>query len=371
LSPPETGCKWTHGWHLLLAEHARESVSPRAGVLLSNSSPARRRLGLVAKAAVVVALLWLLAHEGLISWQATRRAFARYDRMIPAIAALVAAVLLAGIRWQWLLRAHDIRLKLGRTFQLTLIGNFFSLALPGAVSGDLVKAFYVAKEAPGRRRDAFASIVFDRIVGLSALVLVSAVALLLEPRTGIATAGGGAIRLFVGSAAVVAVLFYAYLFLVPGPRQTPRRLLEALERRAPRTASIHRIYVSLRHYHDRRRTVFQALMVSVLIHLLVCFACLNFWRALQPAGGSSLGPFVVVPIGLLVTAVPIAPAGVGTGHAAFGWLFLHLGSRAGANVFSLFVLVQLALAGVGGLIYLGFRSTAEEPDPVAADPNLR
>ena len=83
---------------------------------------------------------------------------------------------------------------------------------------------------------------------------------------------------------------------------------------------------------------------------------------------------MVVPIGLLVTAVPIAPAGVGTSHAAFGWLFLHLGSKAGANVFSLFVLVQLAVAGAGGLIYLGFRGTAGEPDPVgasAADPDVR
>jgi len=73
---------------------------------------------------------------------------------------------------------------------------------------------------------------------------------------------------------------------------------------------------------------------------------------------------MLVPLGLLVTAVPIAPAGIGTGHAAFGWLFLRLGSKAGANVFNLFILVQLALASVGGFFYLGFRSAGE---PVVVD----
>jgi hypothetical protein len=43
---------------------------------------------------------------------------------------------------------------------------------------------------------------------------------------------------------------------------------------------------------------------------------------------------------------------MGTGHAAFGWLFLLLGSRMGANVFNLFAVLQLGLAGVGGLVYL-------------------
>ncbi len=285
--------------------------------------------------------------------------------MAPAVIALVFATFLAAIRWQWLLRAHAIHVRLARTVQLTLIGNFFSLALPGAVSGDFVKAFYVGKETPGRRGDAFASIVFDRIVGVSALVLVSTVALVVGRGAPLTKAGADPIRVFVGSTAAVVVAFYGYLFLVPGQRHPLLRFLHDLEERVPRVGSLRRIYVSLRHYHDRRPAVFQALMVSVLIHLLVCFACLEFWRALDPAAGPALGTFVVVPLGLLVTAVPIAPAGVGTGHAAFGWLFLRLGSRAGANVFNLFVLIQLTQAAVGGLVYLGFRS-AGAPDGVVA-----
>src|SRR5207253_2815839 len=96
---------------------------------------ARRGLGLAAKLGLVFVLLYLLAHAGLISLRATRRGFARYDLMGPAVLALVSATLLAALRWHWLLRAHALHVPLLRTLQLTLIGNFFSLALPGAVSG--------------------------------------------------------------------------------------------------------------------------------------------------------------------------------------------------------------------------------------------
>jgi uncharacterized membrane protein YbhN (UPF0104 family) len=71
--------------------------------------------------------------------------------------------------------------------------------------------------------------------------------------------------------------------------------------------------------------------------------------------------YVVVPIGLLITAIPVLPAGVGTGHAAFLYLFGLLGSQRGADIFSLYALGQILTGAIGGLIYLRFRAT--EPSP--------
>jgi uncharacterized protein (TIRG00374 family) len=326
-----------------------------------------KRLGLVLKVALVVALLWFLARKGFISLDATRRAFTHADRMIPAIVALVAAMLLGVLRWHWLLRGHGIVLPATRTLTFALIGNFFNLALPGAVSGDVVKAFYIARERPGRRGDALASIVFDRVAGLAALVLLAAAALLIELDAVRGTRLLNAIQVFITVAAVVVIVFFAHLFLV-SPRHDPLlALLHALERRVPRARSVTALYRALRHYHGHPRLVVTVLAVSVLLHCLVCFAFLDFWRALEPVGVPVLSLFVVVPLGLLVTAVPVAPAGMGTGHAAFGALFLLLGSKVGANVFSVFVVVQLAVAGIGGLVYLGFRSDDARDRPRAPD----
>jgi uncharacterized protein (TIRG00374 family) len=319
-----------------------------------------RHLKLIAKFALAAALFWFLGSKGLISIDATGRAFTRLDRILPAMAAILVTNLLGVVRWQWLLRAQGIRLPFLRVFQLTFIGNFFNLALPGAVSGDFVKAFYVARETHVPRGRVFGTILFDRIVGVSALVLVSAAALALNFTRFWAVFRH--IQSVVITAALGAVLFFAYLFLV-GERNDPvLRALGRIERRTPKLGSLVRIYEGVRHYHAHRWTVVKALLASFAIHTLVCFACVYFSQALGDPIHPALGVYVVTPMGLLVTAVPLTPAGVGTGHAAFGYLYGLLDSARGADVFSLFILTQLASGAVGGLIYLRFR--AHEPRPV-------
>jgi uncharacterized membrane protein YbhN (UPF0104 family) len=75
--------------------------------------------------------------------------------------------------------------------------------------------------------------------------------------------------------------------------------------------------------------------------------------------------FVVVPLGLLVTAVPVTPAGVGTGHGAFGYLFGLLGSTVGANVFSFVLLSNIVFAAAGGLVYLRYKKEPGHELPVS------
>lgn len=320
------------------------------------------RLTLVLKTAFVVVLLYILSQKGLISLQATRRAFAHWDRIVLATTALLGSMLLSVLRWHFLLRERGIELRPRRTLALAMIGNFFNLALPGAISGDVVKGFYIAKERPGRRDDVFASILFDRVAGLSGLVLLAAIALLMEGDGVLGTKLVNAIQILIATAAVVMIVFYGYLFLVQERHDPVLGILRGLERRATRFGSLVRLYLALGRYRDHPRAVVWAIGSSVVIHCLICFMFWNLWRALEPASAATIALLVVVPVGLLVTTVPIAPAGLGTGHAAFGWLFLLLGSKMGANVFSLSVILQLVLGGIGGLVYLRFRPP-EPPTP--------
>ena len=57
------------------------------------------------------------------------------------------------------------------------------------------------------------------------------------------------------------------------------------------------------------------------------------------------------------------PGGVGTGHAAFGILFQVIGSARGADAFSFYVLSQLLIGAVGGVIYLRFKSRGTDLAP--------
>jgi hypothetical protein len=314
------------------------------------------RLKFGAKLLLVGGLLYFLATKGVIDLRATALAFSRWELVAPGMGLLLVATLLGFVRWRWLLAAQGVEIPSLRALELTLVGNFFNIALPGAVSGDLVKAVYVARESEGKRSSALGSILFDRVAGLSALSLLAAVALLVGWNE---LDGGGflpAVRLFVLLPGAAFLVFYAYLFSV-GERWDPLlALLRRVEGRFSFVGSFTRIYESLRRYHHHRWTVVRAVALSILIHVCVCCAMALFLGALGEGGAPLSGIFVSVPIGLLATAVPLAPAGIGTGHAAFGWLFRFLGTERGADVFSLFALLQLCVGGVGGLVYLRFRA---------------
>src|SRR5579885_102540 len=183
------------------------------------------------KAAAVIALLVVLGMKGFISLDKTRRALGDWGHIVPAIVFSFIALCRGILRWQWLLRAQGIRIPLLRTAELSLIGNFFNVALPGAVSGDLVKAFYVGREVEGKRARSLGAILFDRVVGLSALVMVSAGALSLGLEAYRGTALLKGIQVLMALAAAGVISFYAYLFLVGERRDPLLALLKRLETR--------------------------------------------------------------------------------------------------------------------------------------------
>lgn len=318
------------------------------------------------KIGFVGALLYFLAQRGFLSAQATARAFTQLQYMIPAYLLLFLNLPLGMSRWRWLLKAQGTDLSFQKIAQLSLIGNFFNLALPGAVSGDFVKAFYVAKEVGASSKGrTFGSILFDRLIGLSGLVLVSAFALILESSRG--TSSGESARLLqaltfiVSLAAAAVVFFFGYLFLVKERHDPFLRFLKWAESKISKLGSLRRIYEGTRFYHHHRWIVTKAMLASITIHLICGFSCVLLSKALGD-DLSFLSILVVVPLGLLATAVPIMPAGIGTGHAAFGFLFILLGSQRGADVFTLFVLNQLISGAIGGIVYLRFKGTAPAPD---------
>lgn len=313
------------------------------------------------KVGLVAGLLYLLGQRGFLSYEKTRAAFSHSGLMFAAIFTMLSTAFIGALRWQWLLRAQGIEFPYSKTLRLAFIGNFFNIALPGAVSGDVVKAFYVADLVPGLRGRAFGSILFDRIVGLSALVFVAAGALLLRIESLWGSVFLNAIYFFVVTAAVVVLCLYAYLFLVREDKDPLLAALKKLEKKNEKLGSLGRIYEGMRHYHSHRITVLKVLGVSILIHLAVGTCYVLFMKSLEVSGLDPALFFIVVPLGLLVTAVPVAPAGIGTGHYAFAHLFLLLGTDRGADVFTLFAICQLLIGAIGGLVYLRYKKSGPIP----------
>jgi len=71
---------------------------------------------------------------------------------------------------------------------------------------------------------------------------------------------------------------------------------------------------------------------------------------------------VLVPVGLMLTTVPITPASLGVGQVAFLALFQLAGSLQGANLFTLYMLSQVLINLSGAALFPLLQSRAVLPD---------
>lgn len=315
----------------------------------------------ILKLLLVFGLLAYLAKKEFISVEATARALSAWEYIVPAYICFALTGILSIYRWHLLLRSQGIEIPLLRATELSLVGFFFNVALPGAVSGDVMKAVYMGKELPGKRAAAFGSILFDRILGVSALVLVSAGGMVLS----FSEEWGGklfdAISLVILASAGGVIFFYAYLFLVKDHFDPVLAIFKKAELKFPFVTHLTRTYESVKIYQSHAIAVLVSLLISLVIHLLAVAGFILLTLAIGESWISNLATTVLAPLGLLVSAIPVLPAGIGTGHAAFSWLFFQIGSKRGADLFTLYVLYKFLEGSVGGLIYLRFKSGMKLP----------
>ncbi len=335
----EVGCKWRSGWR-------------------------RWRLPLV-KLTFVAGLMVFLVQKKIISYEAMQGASQQWPLLLLGFSSLALAMGLGVVRWYWLLQAVGLHLRPWRVFQLTMIGNFFNIAIPGAVSGDFLKGYYILQQAgdalnvsQGR---VVMSIIMDRLVGLSALVWLAAASLGLEGQAATTTTLREGIGLMMGLGALGIAAFYGYLLLVSAQRDPLLKGLSRLSKKFQGLKTLQTLYLSLRGYHTHPVALLASLALSLVIHLLTGSSCWLFARALGDQTVSLIQVTSVVPFGLLINAIPLAPAGMGTGNYAFAQLFGWVDSPCGGDVYSLFALSTILLSSVGGVIYLRFSQANPTP----------
>lgn len=88
-----------------------------------------------------------------------------------------ATIFLGVARWRQVLRVHGIELSFARATEISLVAHFFNSFLLGAAGGDLMKAYYAARESHHKKAEAVGTVFVDRIIGLFALLVFSVVAM--------------------------------------------------------------------------------------------------------------------------------------------------------------------------------------------------
>jgi uncharacterized protein (TIRG00374 family) len=309
------------------------------------------RIKLLLKFALVGVVFWILFRKGLVTAASFRAMLDSPFALISVILLMAFNTFLGSARWKNLLDAKGAHLSLFKVFELNMIGSFFNIALPGAVSGDFVKAVYVSKAFPDRRAGVFGSMLLDRFLGMSAMIFVGAISALIS--TFINWGGELPMALLISICGLGAgiLVFLVYMFL--SHRRDPLfKLIRFVTKRHTRLQLIDKLYLGVMDYRSRPREVFLAIAQSLIIHFLLVMIAFSISETVSVKPISLVALAVIVPIGMLATTIPVLPAGVGTGHAAFFALFQLVGSQQGAEIFSLIVMLQVLVGVIGGVIYL-------------------
>ena len=130
----------------------------------------------VLQVAVTVAVLFWVFHDPHKRAQmGVALRMADYRWIGVALVCYFLVELAAGVRWWILLKVQQIHLSVSRVAGLFLIGMFYNQFLPGGTGGDIMKSYLLLKETPGKATGALLAVVFDRMVGLVALISITGV----------------------------------------------------------------------------------------------------------------------------------------------------------------------------------------------------
>ncbi|MBI1937713.1 MAG: flippase-like domain-containing protein [Ignavibacteriales bacterium] len=266
---------------------------------------------------------------------------------------------LISLRWWLLLRTVQINFSYSKAFKLTWIGYFFSLGLPGSISGDVVKGYYVFKDDKSNSKtNILMALLIDRFIGMSSLIFISFIILVFnlgffsqQPETK--TFAWIISGLFFGTA-----LLYLLVFMKFNNGKDP--FLKIISK-LPASEFFIKLYYALKIYRDEKQILFRALFLSLLDQAGNLFVFYQITSLFGVADISLANLFMVIPLGLITTVIPLAPVGIGVGHAAFDSLYSMIGYSNGADVFNLFVTLEIIVFAVGGILFLleGERSKAK------------
>jgi uncharacterized protein (TIRG00374 family) len=267
---------------------------------------------------------------------------------------VLAAVSCNYIRWFLLVRALGLDFRLADSFRLGSLGLLLSQVSFGSVGGDLFKAVFIAREQPGKRTEAVASVVVDRVVGLYAMLIVATVGRLLTRDSSVFSPQVEALANAIVTLAIVGTAGIGLLMI---PAVTGQRVRDWLLKVPAVGHTLARLLGAAAAYRNERRYLFAAIAISCCTHTLFVLAIWFIGRGLPVDEPSLPVTFVVGPLSLCAGAIPATPGGFGTFEAAMNELYKAVGSRPGDGLLVALThrLMIWVMAGAGAIYYLSAR----------------
>ncbi len=300
----------------------------------------------------VAVLYWVFRDPAKRAQMGVALRAADYRWIAAGIFAYIIVEIAAAVRWHILLKVQGIRLSLPRVSGLFLIGMFYNQFLPGGTGGDIIKTYLLLKETPDRKVGAFLAVVFDRLIGLIALISLTGTLIALRYHWLAQTHETRRLLwmlLVILGSAVFALLTS---FVVSG-----FNLFHFLPKHFPGRDKLIELSAAYHLYARHWKGTLLAFGVSLIAHIstFTTFLCVAYAFRARVA---VIDFFAVMPIERTISALPISFAGVGLREKIFQTMLHQLcgvPEAVAVLIGSMSFLIILVCCLPGGIVYFFYK----------------
>jgi uncharacterized membrane protein YbhN (UPF0104 family) len=305
------------------------------------------------KVVVTFSLLIFLFYKGSFSFDEFFQVLKNPLIYLIGTIGLVTNILLITKRLQIILNLNsNKKISFINVLKFSWIGQFFNTIIPGMVSGDLVKLYYITKinDDLGKSK-ILVSIFIDRVIGVLGLSFVAGFFSFLFFFQNQSAKLSVAIHPYVAANIVLFIsglIFFGILFAPQKVRIKAKNFIEKIPFVGKKLGICLDAFFSFKDISLIIKILFisivaQSIYIAVFYYLISSFIPLN---------SNLVSLFLMIPIGLIFTAIPISPGGAGVGHAFYDYSFALIGIAKGASLYNIPFIIAIFINLFGSFFYI-------------------
>jgi uncharacterized protein (TIRG00374 family) len=283
--------------------------------------------------------------------------------LVAAAVLFLLSLVIQSIRWKILVKGYGYPIPTRLLFKYYLIGLFFNNFLPTGIGGDVLRIYNLIHES-GNRTISFASVLTERILGVTSILILTIISLLIMQDS---LKNDILIFIALGMLASVLLLFFiAFSKRMKTPIESICRKLTFI-RAGER---IQKFLEAIRFYSDSKLIFIRILLLSMVSQMFL----ITMTYLLTIALGINVDysyMFIVVPITFLLSMLP-SINGIGFRDGGYVVFLARIGiSKAAALSLSfLTLLIPMIISISGGILFMLQKKITREEEIKIAEKGI-
>ncbi len=285
---------------------------------------------------LAIALLWFLIDTAQIKFELLVNLLHHPVLLANLIFLFLLKIFIGAWRWHLLNSTQGIHLKFRYTLTSIYLGAAFATLLPSAVGGDLVRAYYIFKAAPGKKNSVLISIFIDRIMGLMGIFITISVITF----THLYVFRQQARLIYLSTTCIffcsaILILFVCFMLLAKKTRLAS--LMSKYFSHKKWSRYIISFFNTVSTSHVSKFILIQCLMMSIFIQILIVISLLIIAKMMGFPPISFSSCLIAISITQVISFIPVTPGGIGVGEMVFANIVLLLNPSVGLGFATIFL----------------------------------